>query len=413
MNSTDLQLWIEQNPVVAISTMITICIVLFLFTRNFIARGLIHLAGRTQSKVDDILVKHLQPVRIAWIAPFALLYAFAYLLPDYQEPIRKISLFVVLWVAVVTISSLLNAINEIYESRPTFNGISIQSYLDIAKIIAFLVAVILSISIFSDESPAVLLTGLGALTAVLLLIFQDTILSIVASVQISTHDLIKEGDWIDVPSYGASGKVVNMSLHTIKIQNLDRTFTVIPTVKMVEVAYKNWRGMQESGGRRAQRSLLVDMNTIKFCDEDLLHRLLKIDLIQDEVNKKINALQDFRRSSLDTFDSPLDGPQITNTEIYRIYIEKYLGKRTDIDQMDGSLLAHALAPSPAGLPIEVVYTAKTIAFDVYTRTQSEIFDHLLAAAPHFELRVFQEPTGLDFSTFAQNSLTKSSLPVRE
>ena len=323
------------------------------------------------------------------------------MLPEYQEAARKIALLLILWLVVITISSLLNAVNEIYESRPGFNGMSVQSYFDIVKILILIVAIILSISLLSGESPLVLMTGLGALTAVLLLVFQGTILSLVASVQIVAQDLIKEGDWIEVPSYEADGDVVNISLHSIKIQNWDKTFTVIPTYKIVDVAYKNWRGMTESGGRRIRRSMLVDMTSIKFCDEGMLKRLAQIDLIQDYLGERIKAIDLYRRADPNEFDSALDGPQITNIEIFRSYIVAYLKNRTDIHLQGMPFLVRTLAPTATGLPVELYIFTKTTGWEEYEAIQAEIFDHLLAAAGHFGLRVFQEPTGLDFSNFAR------------
>ncbi len=400
MDTAMVQDWVAQNLVMAFSLLVILCVILYLFTRNIVARGLITIAGRTANKVDDSLVKHLHPYRIAWLAPLGAIFALAYLAPAYALVLRRGALFLIMWITVVTINGLMDALNEIYEGRPGFNGVSIQSYLDIAKIMLVVVAVILSISLFSGESPVVLLTGLGALTAVLLLIFQDTILSLVASVQIAANDLIKEGDFIEVPSYGAEGEVVNISLHTIKVQNSDKTFTVIPTFKIVDVAYKNWRGMRESGGRRIQRSLLVDMNTVRFCDEELLVRLQKIDLIHDYLQERIAKIRAYQKEHADHYDSPLDGPQITNTEVFRIYIERYLRDRKDIHQEGMPFLVRTLAPTPSGLPIELYVFARTTQWEVYEGIQAEVFDHLLAAAGHFDLRVFQEPTGQDFAGFA-------------
>jgi len=401
MTTIELQNWATQNPFYAISALIILNALLYFFTRNIIARGLIKLASHTSTKVDDILVKHLRPLRISWLAPLAFIFSFAFLFPQYEAAIRKISLFLIMWVSVITLIALLNALNEIYESRPSFNGVSIQSYLDIAKILIALVAVILSISLLSGESPIVLLTGLGALTAVLLLIFQDTILALVASIQIAAHELIKEENWIEVPSYGADGDVINISLHAIKVQNFDKTITVIPTYKIVDTAYKNWRGMQESGGRRIQRSLLIDMTSMRFCDEDLLQELSKIDLIHDYLKTRMQAIDEYRRAHLDHYDSQLDGPQITNSEVFRAYIEAYLKSRSDIHQEGMPFLVRTLAPTPTGLPMELYFFTRTIQWEIYESIQSEIFDHLLAAASHFKLRVFQEPTGMDFSEFAR------------
>jgi miniconductance mechanosensitive channel len=400
MNTNEFQLWMQQNPAISISVVIILSALMYLLIATIITRGLHYMASRTATKVDDILLKNLRPYRIAWLAPLVLIYSFAYVFGEFQLNIRNAALFFIMWVSVLVIVSLLNAINEIYETRPSFNGVSIQSYLDIVKIILMLVAIILSISIFTGESPVVLLTGLGALMAVLLLIFQSTILSLVASVQISSQDLIKEGDWIEVPEFGADGDVVNISLHTIKIQNFDMTFTVIPTYKIVDVAYKNWRGMKESGGRRIQRHVLIDMTTMKFCDSEMLARLRKIDLIQGYLDAKIQALEDYRSSNPSEYDSPLDGPQITNTELFRAYIVAYLKTRKDIHQERMPFLVRTLAPNPTGMPIELYIFTKTTTWEEYEAIQAEIFDQLLAAAWHFDLRVFQEPTGLDFSAMA-------------
>lgn len=401
MDPVVFQTWVVDNPIMAFGLIVLASIVVFLITRNIIVRGLVHFASRSDTKIDDIFIKHLRPYRLAWLSPLLVIYAFAYWLPDFEVNIRKGALFFILLVSVVSINALMNALNEIYESRPSFNGVSIQSYLDIAKILIIVLAVIISISLFSGQSPLVLLTGLGALTAVLLLIFQDTLLSIVASIQIVAQDLIKEGDWVEIPSYGADGDVVNISLHAIKIQNFDKTYTVIPTYKIVDVAYKNWRGMQQSGGRRIQRSLLIDMTSIKFCDQEMLERLCQVDLIREGLQERMQAIASYREAHPGQDDSPLDGPQITNTEIFRSYIQAYLRSRTDIHQENMPFLVRTLAPNPTGLPIELYIFARTTDWFKYETIQSEIIDHLLAAAWHFDLRVFQEPTGLDFSNFAR------------
>ncbi len=401
MTTADLLLWSTLNPGLAVGGVISLSVALFFFVRSTIARGVIYIAARTASKYDDIVVRNLRPFRVTWLAPLLVIYASSFLFPNYQVIIQKVSMFFVTWLVALTAISLLDAVNEIYESSKNFNGVSIQGYLDIAKLLFTVAAIILSITVITGESPWVLITGLGALTAVLLLIFQNTILSVVASIQIVANDLFKEGDWIEVPSFEADGDVVNISLHTIKIRNFDMTYSVIPTYKIVDVAYRNWRGMKESGGRRIQRSLSVDMVSIKFCDADLLTRLSKIDLIHDFLEEKIGALAAYGEEHADHHDSPLDGPQLTNVEIFRTYITAYLRNRPDIHQSGLPFLVRVLAPNPTGLPIELYIFAKTTQWEVYEGIQGEIFDHLLAAAPNFELRVFQEPTGLDFSNFAR------------
>ncbi|MGA9398087.1 MAG: mechanosensitive ion channel domain-containing protein [Anaerolineaceae bacterium] len=400
MGIFDFQSWFGKDMIMTMVAIVILSILLFLITRNVIVRLLIHFASRSTNKIDDILVNKLHPYRMAWLAPLVFIYLMAGFFPDYQTYLEKATLFLILWLSVATLNGLLNAVNDIYESRATYSGVSIQGYLDIAKILIALVGVILSISLLSNESPVVLLTGLGALTAVLLLIFQDTILSLVASVQIASQNLIKEGDWIEVPSYEADGDVVNVSLNTIKVRNFDMTYTMIPTSKIVEVAYKNWRGMKESGGRRIERSILIDMNSMKFCDDNLLKNLSKIDLIKDYLDQRILSIKDYQKENADHYDSPLDGPQITNTEVYRYYIISYLKNRQDIHQQGMPFLVRSLEPKPTGLPIEMYIFTKTTVWEEYEAIQSEIFDHLLAAATLFELRIFQEPTGMDFTNFS-------------
>jgi miniconductance mechanosensitive channel len=401
MDITQLQLWIEQHQFLALIGIIFLSIVGFFIARFMVARSLVYIANRTETKYDDIIVRHLRPFRVAWLAPVVLIYIFADLFTAYQSLIETLSLFLILWISIITFNAILSAINEIYESSPNFSGVSIQGYLDIGKILVIIIGVIFSISLFTGKSPLVLLTGVGALMAVLLLIFRDTILSIVASVQISTYDLVKEGDWIEVPSYGADGDVLNMSLHSIKVQNWDKTFTVIPTYKMIEVGYKNWRGMQESGGRRIKRSISLDMGSIRFCDQQMLAELRKIDLLDQYLTVRLQDIEKFHRKNADKIDSPLDGPQITNVEIFRAYIAAFLKGRDDIYQDGMPFLIRSLAPDRSGLPIEVYAFTRTTDWGKYEQIQAEIFDHLLAAAPNFGLRVFQEPTGMDFAAIAR------------
>ncbi len=396
--------WVEilqGNLPLAASVVAGVSIILFVFARYGIARWLTSLASHTSSKYDDILVRNVRPSRVAWLAPLIVIYTNAYLFPDYEVWVEKAALFLILWLSVFTLTATLNAVNEIYEARRNYNGVSIQSYLDITKILLVLVGLILSVTLLTGESPVVLLTGLGAIAAVLLLIFQSTILSLVASIQIVANDLIKEGDWIEVPSYDADGDVVNINLHTIKIRNFDMTYSIIPTYKIVDVSYKNWRGMKESGGRRIKRSLSVDMISIKFCDAEMLGRLRKVDLIAPWLDKKIEGLDNYQREHSDHFDSPLDGPQVTNIEIFREYITAYLKSRPDIISEGMPFLVRVLEPNPTGLPIELYVFTNVTAWEGYEVIQAEIFDHLLGAAPVFDLRVFQEPTGLDFSAFAK------------
>jgi miniconductance mechanosensitive channel len=391
-----LQAWIQLNPLLALGSVLLASLLTFLIARGVLARGLAYLASRSKNKIDDILVQKLRPFRIAWLAPLIIIYLFADLVPDYQFLIEKATLFVILWIAILTINALMDALNTVYESSSRFSGVSIQGYLDIVKIVVLIAGVILSVSLFTGESPVALLTGLGALTAVLLLVFRDTILSFVASVQINAHDLVKEGDWIEVPSFQADGDVIDMTLHTITVQNWDKTISVIPTHKIMEVAYKNWRGMQESGGRRIKRSINIDLGTIRFCDEEMLARFRNVDILQDYLDRKLTEIQAEHESKGVVMDSPLDGRQLTNLGTFRAYVEEYLRNHPRIHQEGMTFLVRQLAPGPKGVPVEIYVFTKTTEWVAYEKIQADIFDHLLASVPIFDLRVFQEPTGMDF-----------------
>ena len=378
---------------------LALAVLAYLAARYLVARGLTYLAGRTENRYDDILVAQVRLNRLAWIAPLLVVYYAAGLLPAAGDLVRKAALFLILWLAVLTIDALLDAINAIYEASGFYKGQSIQGYLDLLKIVQIAAAIILTISLFTEQSPWVLLSGLGAAMAVLLLLFHDTLLSFVASVQIQANDLIKEGDWIEVPSYGADGEVVNISLHTVTIRNWDMTLSMIPTYKMAQEPYRNWRGMEESGGRRMKRAIHVDLNSIRFVDEELLERLSHIDLVRDFLDTRLEEVKERNRALGLTPDSPVECPQLTNIEVFQAYATNFLRTRTDLHQEGMPLLVHQLSPGPDGLPLELYAFTRTTDWAQFEAIQAEILNHLLASVPEFGLRVFQQPTGLDFQAF--------------
>ncbi len=397
--------WLEGNPVLAPWVLVGVALVLnavvLLVARNLIARGLVYLAQRSKTRVDDILVKHMRPYRFAWLAPLLLTYYLATWVPQWTETAQTLVLIAILWLVVVTFLGLFTAINVIYESGSSYRGVSIQSYLDLGKLLTIVVGVILSAAQITGKSPIVLLSGLGAITAVLVLIFHDTLLSFVASLQIQSHDLVREGDWIEMSAYEADGIVTNVALHTIKVQNWDNTITVVPTHKLLDTPYRNWRGMTESGGRRIKRALHVDLTSIAFCDSEMIERFRNIGLIQDYVEQRIaNVVARGGRDEACTRDVCAEH-ELTNVGVFRAYISAYLKSRADVHQEgDMAFLIRQLDPGPMGLPLEVYAFTKTTTWGSYEAIQAEIFEHLVAAAPAFGLRVFQQPTGTDFRVLA-------------
>ena len=243
-----------------------------------------------------------------------------------------------------------------------------------------------------------------AVTAVLLLVFQDTILSLVASVQISANDLVKEGDWLEVPDFNADGNVFDISLHQIKIQNWDLTISTVPTYKLMEVSYKNWRGMSESGGRRIKRAINIDISSIGFCDDQMIERFRQIELIHDHIDKRLTTRDagDEPGAAADPLPISANRPRITNLSVYRAYIDAYLRNHPSIhDEM--TTLVRQLDPGPTGIPVEVYVFTNTTVWAEYEDIQANIFDHFLAIAPEFGLSIFQEPSGHDFQALYRSN----------
>lgn len=262
-------------------------------------------------------------------------------------------------------------------------------------------AAIILISVLIDESPFLLLSGLGAITAVLLLVFKDTILSLVASVQLTTNDMLRVGDWITMPSMEADGDVIDISLHTVKVQNFDKTISTIPTHRLVSDAFQNWRGMSEAGGRRIKRSIVLDQNSVRFLDDGEVVALKKFKMLKSYLAEKRDEIAEWNAKELTGEDAPVNARRLTNVGTLRAYIIAYLQWHPRIGE-GFTLLVRQLEPGPQGLPIEIYCFTDTTVWNEYEGIQADIFDHLLAIVPEFDLRVFQEPTGLDLAQALKN-----------
>ena len=288
----------------------------------------------------------------------------------------------------LTVLELLTVLNKLSESIESLKNKPIKGYVQIVKIIVTSFIAIIIFAIITGQSVAYYISGLGALTAVLLLIFQDTILSFVASVQIGQNDIIKIGDWIEVPEFGADGDVVDIALHTVKVQNWDKTITTIPTSKIVNTSVKNWRAMSEYGGRRIKRSLLIDISSIKFLNKTELEELEKLAPLKKYITSKIEEVDKFN-NSISESDASQEIRRLTNIGTYRAYVENYLKQNSNLNTDTMTFLVRQLPSSPEGVPIEIYTFTNTTEWVKYEQIQSDIFDHLFAILPKFGLRVFQ------------------------
>ncbi len=380
---------------------------LLVIIRSYLLKWLAKLVKKSKTTLDDVLLRKAVFHRLAYFVPAIIIYHFAYLFGSFEAFVKRIVIAFVIWIFLLVIDAVLMAVSEILDEAKHEKLVNLKSYFQITKIILFIIGAILIIATLIGQSPLVLLSGIGALTAVLLLVFRDTILSFVASLQISSYDLVKVGDWIGVPKFGADGDVIEIALHTVKVQNWDKTITVIPTHKLIEETFKNWRGMSESGGRRIKRALYIDMTTIKLCDKELLERFKKFQLITGYIEMKEKEINKYNlEHSIDTSEL-INGRRLTNVGTFRAYIKAYLQNHPKI-RNDMTFLIRQLNPGSNGLPIEIYVFANDIRWLNYEEIQSDIFDHILSVVPRFDLRVFQNPTGSDFQRLSDLSTWKES-----
>jgi miniconductance mechanosensitive channel len=299
------------------------------------------------------------------------------------------------FVGVLTADSLLSAGGELYSASPLSKGRPIKGYIQAIKIVLYLLGAIIATAALTGQSPLIMLSGFAAFSAVLLLVFRDTILSFVASSQIATYDMMRVGDWIEMPDYGADGDVVDIGLHTIRVQNWDKTITTIPTHKFLTDSFKNWRSMSQSGGRRIKRSLHIDMNSVRFLEDSDIERFEKFVLLKDYIQQKKKELEEYNAARVGNTSLVANARQLTNIGTFRAYVVRYLRDHPKIHQRM-TLMVRQLDPTPEGLPLQIYVFSNDVDWVRYEGIQSDIFDHIIAIVPEFGLRVFQTPSGRDF-----------------
>jgi len=370
-------------------------------TRQIMVRGITFLVRRTRTTWDDALLKRRVFARLAHLAPALVFYFAAGLFPPVADIIQRLSMVYMIMAGLHAFNGFLNASVDIYNQYDISREKPIKGYVQIAMIIIAIFVGIYALATLLNRSPWPLLSGMGAMTAIILLIFKDSILGFVASVQLSLNDMVRIGDWIQMPKYGADGDVVDVSLLTIKVQNWDKTITTIPAYALISDSFINWRGMKESGGRRIKRHINIDMSTIKLCSDAMLDRYEKFRLITDYVRTRRKEIADFNAENKIDTSELINGRTMTNIGTFRAYAVAYLHNHPMIHQ-DMTFLVRHLQPGEHGLPIEIYVFSKDTVWANYEAIQADIFDHLLAVVPMFDLRVFQQPTGSDFRNLAGN-----------
>jgi miniconductance mechanosensitive channel len=399
---------LAQFSKVAISI---IAIIILSVLANFIAKhiivaGLTYITKRTSNKWDDFLIErkvfhklsHLAPALVIQFTIGIALYDYK---PDLTLLIEKFTYVYIIAVWIIVINSLFNALHDMYQTLPMSKDRPIKGYMQVLSIIVYILGGVIIISVLINKNPMNLLVGMGASAAILMLVFKDTILGLVASVQVSANNMVKIGDWIEMPSRNADGTVLEITLNTVKVQNWDRTISTIPTYSLVSESFTNWKGMEESDGRRIKRSIFIDMRSVKFCTPELLEKLKKIHLLKEYIEQRSKEIEEFNQKKGFDTTMPVNGRRMTNIGVFRRYVEFYLKSNPKVNIEAIHMVRH-LQPTERGIPIEVYCFSIEKAWVNYEGVQADIFDHILAVVPQFDLRVFQNPTGDDFQKLANN-----------
>lgn len=389
-----------KGAIIVVGLFILSYIVLFI-SKKIIVKVLHEIAKRTETTWDDIMVERGVFQRLAYLAPAILIHSLMpNMLHDYEawvlilQGILKIYMVLIV---IMVLDAFFYALIEIYQNYEISKFKPIKGYIQIMKIIIYLIGGIIIISILINKSPIYLLTGLGAISAVLMLIFKDTLLGFVASIQLSSNDMLRPGDWITINKFGADGTVMDINLTTVKIENFDKTITTVPTYTLISDAFQNWRGMEESGVRRIKRSIIINMSSIKFCTPEMLAKFNKMKLIENYIKETQQALELYNIENKTDDSQIVNGKRQTNLGVLRAYIQAYLQSNPDLSK-ENSLIVRQLQPTEKGLPIEIYAFSTILEWGKYEDLMADIFDHILAVVPEFELQIFQNPSGSDFKS---------------
>lgn len=371
-----------------------ICTLVHLIATKIIIKLLSKIINKNKYKWDDILLERKVFHRLVNLIPGIIIFIFA---PAYNAAgglVRRGAIIYILFAMVFEISSLLDAINDIYSLYPISKIRPIKGLLQVVKIIAYIIIGIIIIGTLMNQNPLLLLGGIGALTAVFSFVFKDSILGFIAGIQLTTNDMLRIGDWIEMSKYGADGEVVDITLNTVKVQNFDKTIVTIPAYSLVSDSFKNWRGMLDFGGRRIKRSIYIDVNSITFCTPEMLDKFKKITFLRDYIIEKEKEISDYNKNLSPEEKLLANGRHMTNIGTFRVYIQYFLENHPHINK-NMSHVARQLPPTENGLPLEIYAFTDVTDFTVFETVQSDIFDHIFSIAGEFGLRIFQNPSGYD------------------
>jgi miniconductance mechanosensitive channel len=401
------------NVPIFIVGLIIVCFIAWILTKKLIVETIHKLFLKTKMTWDDILIEKKIFDKLSYIIPAVLvIFAVPSILQKYPTLANYIvtaAMIVILLVIIWTIIALLSVFDDILSKSPVFEGKPITSYIQVLNIAVYFVGGILILSVLLGKSPFYFLGAMGAMTAILLLIFKDTILGFVASIQMSVYDMVRVGDWIAMPKYDADGLVMSINLSTVKVQNWDKTITTIPTYAFITDSFKNWRGMSNSGGRRIKRAIYLKVSSFCFCDDQMLEQFKKYAIIKDYILKKEKEIKESNSTIINDESNPVNIKNLTNIGVFRVYAENYILSNPNINN-DMTHMVRQLDPTSKGMPLEIYCFTYEKTWEKYEGITSDIFDHLLTIMSQFQLEIFEEPTGKDFRSLVDASPQRADVP---
>jgi len=380
--------------------LILLSLALFIIIKQFIKKSIHQHIKRNQFKWDDALVDKRVFIRFAYLIPLLIINLYSKVIfEEYPLTLKILHAVFQISALIITVSILngiLNALYAIYDSFEVSKVRPIKGYIQVSKIIIYVLGIAFIISILLGKDGISWLAGFGAFSAISLLVFKDPILGFVGGIQLTSNDMVRIGDWISMPKFGADGNVTDITLTTVKVQNWDKTITTIPTYALVTDYFQNWRGMEESDGRRIKRSINIDMSSVKFCDEQMLSKFKKYDFAREYIEQKNEELESYNKQYEIDNSILVNGRRQTNLGIFRAYLKVYLRHKPEINT-DMTFMVRQLQPTTDGIPMEIYIFSRIKEWVMYEEIQADIFDHILAVLPQFELKVFQQPSGSDFN----------------
>ena len=398
-------------PVVGLLALLAGAVIIDLIAKRILVGAVRAFAKRSNVTWDDTLVTHNVFGRLVQVVPALIIFVGVPFIPGLPEGtvqlIRNVAMGYVVLTLTLGLTALLSAANTIYVASPIAKDRPLKGFVQLVQIVVWVLGGVLIVAVVLDRSPLLLLSGFGAMTAILLLVFKDTILSLVASVQLTAQDMVRVDDWIEMPQFGADGDVVDVQLHTVKVQNWDKTITTIPTHRLITDSFKNWRGMSQTGARRIKRAIFIDVSTIRMQTQDEVDHFNRFALLKDYITNKEQELADYNAGLATEVDAEVNRRRLTNIGTFRAYAYNYLKNHPSIHK-GMTLIVRQLAPGPEGLPLEIYCFTSTTEWASYENIQSDIFDHLLAIVPEFGLRLYQKPAGSDLANLTTRVREKSA-----